>query len=226
MVQRVSELYFEEIGEDFHRFMSSYDVGRRIALIHDLLPEGRRFARGLEVGCGTGEVSRAIVGRVVHLTVSDISERLCRGVATALGCRWRREDACRLSFPDASFDLVVSSECIEHTPDPLVALAEMARVLEPGGVLVVTTPNKLWYPVLVAARAAGVRKFRGNEVWLFPGRARRRLRQSGLRVIATSGCHLLPWQIPGIRRILPFLDRAGRCLHPLMINFGIRADRP
>jgi len=222
---RVSELYFEEIGEDFRRFMSPYDVSRRTALIESLLPERTGSRRALEVGCGTGEISRWLLPRVGELTVADISERLAREVGEELGCAWAREDALRLSFPAGAFDLVVSSECIEHTPDPRSALSEMARVLAPGGVVVVTTPNRLWYPTLLVARTLSLRKFRGNEIWLFPGAVRRSLRRSGLRILGTSGCHLLPWQVPFARRILPLFDRAGRILHPLMINFGVAAAR-
>ena len=102
----------------------------------------------------------------------------------------------------------------------------MARVLAPGGLLVATTPNRLWYPALLLARALSLRRFRGNEVWLFPATLRNALRARGLEILATSGCHLLPWQIPLAQRVLPLLDRAGRALYPLMINVGIAAGRP
>jgi SAM-dependent methyltransferase len=223
--ERRSELYYEEIGEDFARFMSAYDVDRRIRLIRRLLPEGRRFARGLEIGCGTGEISTVLVKLAEALTVSDISEVLARQAGERVGSAWTRQDACRLSLPDAALDLVVSSECIEHTPDPRAALSEMARVLAPGGLLVVTSPNRLWYPVLLAARTLRLRKFRGNEIWLFPGQARAALRQAGLRIVDSRGCHLFPWQVPGARAVLPFFERFDRALAPLMINWGIAAEK-
>jgi ubiquinone/menaquinone biosynthesis C-methylase UbiE len=224
--ERKSELYYEEIGEDFARFMSAYDVDRRIRLIGRLLPEGRRFDRGLEIGCGTGEISRVLVGLAEALTVSDISEALARQAGERVGCAWTRQDACHLTLPDAAFDLVVSSECIEHTPNPRAALSEMARVLAPGGRLVVTSPNRLWYPVLLAAEALRLRKFRGNETWLFPGQAQAVLRQAGLRIAGSRGCHLFPWQIPGARAVLPFFERFDRALAPWMINWGIAGEKP
>lgn len=224
--ERRSELYYEKIGADFARFMSAYDVDRRIRLIGRLLPVKRRFARALEIGCGTGEISRLLVGLAAELTVSDLSEALARQAAERVGCAWTRQDACRLALPDGAYDLVVSSECIEHTPDPRAALAEMARVLAPGGRLVVTSPNRLWYPVLLAAEAARLRKFRGNEIWLFPGQARAVLRRGGLRIVASRGCHLFPWQIPGARAVLPFFERFDRALAPAMINYGIAAEKP
>lgn len=44
-----------------------------------------------------------------------------------------------LPFPDAAFDVVVSTEMLEHDPSPWLSLAEMGRVLKPGGHLILTT---------------------------------------------------------------------------------------
>jgi len=100
----------------------------------------------LEVGCGTGRISEALVTAVGRLTVSDVSEKLARETGTRLGREWLAGDACHLDIRDRSYDLVVSSECIETHPRSRRALAEMVRVLRKGGVLIVTSPNRLWYP--------------------------------------------------------------------------------
>jgi SAM-dependent methyltransferase len=57
----------------------------------------------------------------------------------------RNEDLTRLSFPDASFDLVVHSETLEHIDDYPVALAEVERVLRPGGLQLYTVPLRHWH---------------------------------------------------------------------------------
>lgn len=223
MSRRRSELYFEELGEQFDAWMSSYDVRQRIKLIKQLLPDSAAEMSCLEVGCGTGAISEAIAPVVGRLTATDVSEKLAREVGQRLGTDWSRQDACHLCIPDNTFDLVVSSECIEHTPDPRRALAEMARVLNRGGVLVVTSPNKLWYPALWISVALKLRKFSGNEVWLYPWEAARVLRESGLGEIKLRGCHLFPWQIPLAKYILPLFDRLGGALYPFMINYAVRA---
>jgi hypothetical protein len=52
----------------------------------------------------------------------------------------RHEDVMNLSFPDASFDLIVSNDVLEHIPDPEGALRECFRVLKPGGTVLATFP--------------------------------------------------------------------------------------
>lgn len=52
----------------------------------------------------------------------------------------RHEDVQRLSFPDASFDLIMSFDVLEHVPDERRALAELSRCLRPGGTLLFTAP--------------------------------------------------------------------------------------
>jgi SAM-dependent methyltransferase len=53
-------------------------------------------------------------------------------------------DALALPFADAAFDRVIAAEVLEHIPDDAAALAELARVLRPGGTLAVTVPR--WFP--------------------------------------------------------------------------------
>ena len=219
--ERKNELYFEEIGDKFDDWMSIYDVTRRINLINKLIPADVSGMSCLEVGCGTGKISKVLAPLVKRLTVSDLSENLAKEVGKQLGVDWLKQDACALNMPAESFDMIISSECIEHTPDPKKALAEMARVLKPGGFIIVTAPNKLWYPILWLSMVTKVRQFEGNENWLFPQDAANTLRINGLTDIKIGGCHLFPWQIPLGKYILPFFDKFDRLLYPLMINYGI-----
>ena len=48
----------------------------------------------------------------------------------------------KLAFPNGSFNIVSSLECIEHVQNPTVMLTEIVRVLKPGGIAVISTPNK------------------------------------------------------------------------------------
>jgi SAM-dependent methyltransferase len=95
--------------------------------------------RVLEVGGGPGELAARIAGELdCDVSMVDISPRMVelargRGVDAHVG------DAQRLPYPDAAFDCVVAAWMLFHLPDIDAGLAELARVLEPGGRLVATT---------------------------------------------------------------------------------------
>ena len=222
-------LYFEWLGADFDRFMSDYDVTRRSWLIAREIGRlgGLTRKQVLEVGCGTGRISKMIAECGCRLTVNDISPRLTAAVSAKIGCAGIPGDCLQLPLADSSFDAVISSECIEHTQAPYDAVREMYRVLRPGGPLVLTTPNKLWYPILWLSERFGVRKFRGIEHWTWPREMRVFLHSLGFRHVRFSGCHLLPWQIPFAKEWLPLADRVGEQLYPVMINYlasGTKGD--
>lgn len=64
----------------------------------------------------------------------------------------RCEDVQRLSYADASFDLITHTEVLEHVPDDARAFAEMHRVLRPGGTMLFTVPLYGGYPTIERAR--------------------------------------------------------------------------
>jgi SAM-dependent methyltransferase len=108
----------------------------------------------LEVGCGWGEFAARVQAELgASLVAIDISPRMVelareRGVAARVG------DVQALAFDDESFDCAVANHMLYHADDIDRALAELARVLRPGGRLVATTN--------------GVRHL--EELWLLVGR--------------------------------------------------------
>jgi hypothetical protein len=101
----------------------------------------------------------------------------------------------------------------------------MVRVLKPGGVLLVTSPNILWYPIVWLSMQINLRKFKGNETFLSPFKAKDILKKSGCAIAYTSGCHLFPWQIKLLNKLLLFFDLFGQYLYPIMINYCIVAKK-
>lgn len=67
----------------------------------------------------------------------------------------RCEDVQRLTYADASFDLVTHTEVLEHVPDDARAFAELHRVLRPGGAMLFTVPLYGGYPTVERARLRG-----------------------------------------------------------------------
>lgn len=110
-----------------------------------------RFAEGktvLDLGCGVGYGSRMLARtarRVVGIDISPDAVAYAARAYAAPGLSFATGDARRLSFADGTFDLVVCFEMIEHIREHREMLKEAARVLRPGGRLIVSTPNKLIY---------------------------------------------------------------------------------
>jgi len=107
----------------------------------------RPGARLLEVGCGGGSLLRSCMastkagmaaGIDMNAAGISIARRLAGGAALALA------DAERLPFAGGSFDAVVAQHVIEHFEEPDEVLREWKRVLAPGGVVAVATPNALY----------------------------------------------------------------------------------
>ncbi|WP_064682461.1 class I SAM-dependent methyltransferase [Rhizobium bangladeshense] len=104
--------------------------------------------RVLDVGCGPAWFWAATAGLLpenLHLTLADLSPGMvdeavarCRALpfGSVRGCR---ADAAALPFEDGAFHLVIAMHMLYHLPDPAAGIAEMARVLKPGGFLAVTT---------------------------------------------------------------------------------------
>lgn len=113
------------------------------ALIFDgVTPE----TRCLDVGCGTGNsYAGELRKRGVPYVGVDISSEAVRA-ARAAGLDARViADASQLPFDDASFDLVLCIEVLEHLFAPHCAVTEIRRVLSPGGRLVVSAPNVAYW---------------------------------------------------------------------------------
>jgi SAM-dependent methyltransferase len=110
-----------------------------------------RLARGkrvLDVACGVGYGSAAlacVADSVTGVDVSSEAVEAARATYTQPNLTFETAPAQALPFDDASFDLVVAYEVIEHLDDWEKLLAEARRVLAPGGQFVVSTPNKEFY---------------------------------------------------------------------------------
>ena len=100
-------------------------------------------ARILDAGCGSGRnmIELARHGTVTGVELSQTSVELARarGYGEVVA-----GSVLEMPFPEASFDLAVSLDVIEHLQDDLAALRELRRAVAPGGALLVTVPAYQW----------------------------------------------------------------------------------
>jgi ubiquinone/menaquinone biosynthesis C-methylase UbiE len=210
--------YYDELAASYE----NYRDGNVPRGYHDLVDElevafVERFGRGrdvLEVGCGTGLLLRRISSFARSAHGIDLSEKMtekarARGLTVTVG------SATSLPFSDATFDVACSFKVLAHVQEVDTALAEMARVVRPGGHVLAELYNP-W-------------SLRGLSKWLAPlGAIRRDTREntvytrydapwrvgelcpSGTRLVASRGIRVLtPFagalRVPGLG---PLLHRA------------------
>lgn len=118
---------------------------RRLALVRALAGDCSGLDV-LEVGAGGGHVLRAVArgavgARLVAQDVSPAFQATARANLAGLGVTFLLGELPSLGLPDASFDRVLCSEVLEHVERPGEVLAEIARLLRPGGAAVITIPN-------------------------------------------------------------------------------------
>ena len=103
----------------------------------------------LDVACGEGYGSALLARTARRVTGADIApaavDHARTRYAAIANLEFSLADCTALPFPDASFDAVVSFETIEHIAAQEAFLDEVGRVLRPGGLLVLSCPNKIEY---------------------------------------------------------------------------------
>jgi ubiquinone/menaquinone biosynthesis C-methylase UbiE len=113
----------------------------RVPLVDAVVAAAPRHV--LEVGCGWGELAEWIARETgAEVTAIDLSPRMVE-LASERGIDASVADVQRLPFADATFDLVVAAWMLYHVPDLERGLAEIARVLRPGGTFVAATNSRI-----------------------------------------------------------------------------------
>lgn len=196
-------------------------VDRKFRRICELVREQLPCEAFLDAGCGDGRYLAALDAELPPRRAGvDISERILETARSRVEADFRQANLESLPFEAGSFDVVLCSQVIEHVPDAGAAAAELARVLRPGGALVISTDNARNYvtrglnaPRTVAVRALGLRGARGRiESPATPytrASFRRLLESAGLTVerIETFRFHLMwPLDVRLVTRTLNAVD--------------------
>ena len=170
-----------------------YEDGWRGRLHHEISDRTARLAlaqvpaphRVLDVGCGTGYLLRQLAARAsdaVELVGVDAAApmvRVARESTADPGARFHAATAEHLPGPDGVFDLVVSTTSFDHWADQQAGLRECARVMAPGGRLVLVDQfSPLYLPTLVGSR-----------------RGKARTRRRAMRLLTRAGFQSLEWHV-------------------------------
>ncbi len=118
----------------------------------------------LDIACGDGYGTRKLSSKVKEIWGGDIdvdSVKQARLLTTQANVSFFEEDITMMSFDDKSFDAVLSMETIEHVDDT-ACLAEIYRVLRPGGILILSTPqNRLGH---LPINTAHIREYKIEQI--------------------------------------------------------------
>jgi SAM-dependent methyltransferase len=125
--------------------------------IVDALQRHAHGARALEVGPGSGIYLPVLARLFAEVVATDIEAAYLEHAAplrhSLPNLQLAPDDICASAMPAASFDLILCTEVIEHIASSPAALRGMRRLLKPGGVLVLSTPQR-YSPLELAAKVA------------------------------------------------------------------------
>lgn len=181
----------------------------------------------LDVGCGPGAYTLRMAADYDSVVGMDVDrtrvEAFARGIPPGRQIAAMVGDAEHMPYPDESFDAVTAIEVLEHISNLPACLREVHRVLKPGGIFFLTTPNR-WFPVETHGVTIRGRRRRGLwacfVTWVRPvhrrvSGARAFTRRELLTINAAAGFQLVgsdymmpPFDLhPAGRRIRPITDK-------------------
>ena len=153
----------------------------------------------LDVGCGAGLLAEPLARLGARVTAIDASAELIRvasdhAIASGLEIDYRAGEVGEL---EGQFDLITCMEVIEHVADPSTFVAELARLLAPGGLLILSTPNATgWSKLLMITIGEGLGRIpHGTHdfgKFIGPDRMKLLLAEAGLQILDVEGIAWTP----------------------------------
>jgi len=190
------EFFYQTIAAEFEGLDNPHDIARSLRVVFDELLAGTDLCGGrvLDAGCGYGAFSRWAAARGANVVSYAIAEKLVQRAGAVASSRGVVGDAGNLCFKDDAFEIVISSEMIEHTSRPPGAIRELVGVLRLGGNLVITTPNRVWPVAVRLASYLRLRPFHGLESFVRRSELRAGCTAPDLDVLEHIGFHAGPCQ--------------------------------
>jgi ubiquinone/menaquinone biosynthesis C-methylase UbiE len=213
---------YQALERDPYETCFTYSRMRLEQTLGAYLPEAATGRRALDVGCGTGHHMTDLAARGFDVAGVDGSNDMldqARGLNPAF--ELHQADVDELPFPAESFDLALCIEVLRYLPDPQSAIAEIARVLRPGGICLATSAPlfsvngyALVNRIAVAAPVGGLVRLR--QFFTTPSQLARRFERAGFAAVAVHGVytgpinwieHLAPRRLPSFLRRWEAIDR-------------------
>lgn len=186
-------------------------------VVESMLPPSVEGLKVLDVGCGTGTWALHLAARGARVSGVDQSEGMIRvarrkSTVSGLPVPFQIADGARLPFGAATFDLVTALLVLEFAHQPGAVVAEMARVLRPGGTALVATLNRHSVWTLLRRLEGRRRPTVYNSARFLTGRDLEGLltREGLVPRARRAAIYFPPLSAPWARPALELLEAAGR----------------
>ncbi len=174
--------------------------------------------RVLDLGCGPGWAVVEAAGQGAEAFGADVSISLLQqAVSNTQNAKVTKQPCFLMAgsdavpFLDASFDLIICTELIEHTFKTAETLSEINRLLKPGGQCIFSFPVK-WVENLICFFEPSFMKYSGHVRQFSLGEMKNILKEHGLTVVKTHRKYFewsLYWLFKAICKKIPQVDRTG-----------------
>lgn len=193
-----------ELGNrDLEHLANSAGI-RNYQRMADDLAQRAQQGRVLDWGCGYGQMTYLLRNRNVDVQPFDVGQRDNIALIppfNGLGIQYGSHPW-KLPFDDATFDVALSCGVLEHVPNPDQSCREIARILRPGGLFMVTMlPNRFSF----IERVNNLLGISDHPVKYTPNTASRLLRQAGFDIVEWRHANMLPKNLIGLPRQLKAL---------------------
>jgi ubiquinone/menaquinone biosynthesis C-methylase UbiE len=166
----------------------------------------------LDIACGTGFGTDIIAGKtrgkVVGGDIAADAINECRSHWSKTNLEFRVLDGTKLDFPNHFFDKIVSFETIEHTGQYREMISEFARVLKPGGQLILSTPNRDVLSPNGIVNPFHIQEFTYDEL--------KQILEGSFARVQLSGQRNIRYDRKSFKR------KMGKLFEKLFLSFGIR----
>ena len=164
-----------------------------------------------------GKISRTVCADVTQKMQKICAENLSKH---PIDFSLRHFDHYPLPFNDNEFETILNFETIEHMPQPDEFIQELARILKPGGHLVLTTPNILWEPVHWLAAIFNIHHSEGPHRFLRHRKMIKMIKKNNLQIIVQKTFILIPG---GPKSLVALGERLEKTLPKFIVDLlGLR----